>query len=279
MKGILFLFFAYSYKHIDVIGGVNHGVGYVFGTLLSILLWKVDRQYIYYKINNFLKNKIFIKNIFMQIFYILVIVVLLLINVKNSEITNFITVFLVIDISNTERKNLKKREKIKFYDSIATISNSIVNGFVGPLFYILLLGNIYGIIYTILFNVSQDEELSWFRWINNILSIVPSIIVQIVLYFAYVSRNKKVTMDFRGDYIVNLILRPVLNVDIIAAYIESVNFYYCMSQDDSNYVKSYGEYNNKINEECIKDYLGLAYTICIITFIVFFILKVIMYGK
>lgn len=215
----------------------------------------------------------------MQIFYILVIVLLLLINVKDNEITNFITAFIVIDISNTERKNLKKREKIKFYDSIATISNSIVNGFVGPLFYILLLGNIYGIIYTILFNISLDEELSWFKWINNILSIVPSLIVQIVLYFAYVSRNRKVTMDFRGDYIVNLILRPVLNVDIIAAYIESVNFYYCMSEDDLNYVKSYGEYNNKINEECIKDYLGLAYIICIITFIVFFILKVIMYSK
>ena len=259
--------------------GVNHGVGYVFGTLLSIFLWKVDRQYIYYKINNFLKNKIFIKNVFMQIFYILVIVLLLLINVKNNEITNFITAFIVIDISNTERKNLKKREKIKFYDSIATISNSIVNGFVGPLFYILLLGNVYGIIYTIIFNVSLDEEFLLFKWINIILSIVPSVIVQIVLYLVYVFRNKKSAMDFRGDYLVNLILRPLLNVDIIAAYVESVNFYYCMSQDDSNYVKSYGEYNNKINEKCIKDYLGIAYTICIITFIVFFILKVIMQGK
>lgn len=259
--------------------GVNYGVGYVFGTLLSILLWKVDRQYIYFKINNFLKSKIFIKNIFMQIFYILIIVALILINKKNNEIFNFITAFIVIDISNTERKNLKKREKIKFYDSIATISNSIVNGFVGPLFYVLLLGNIYGIIYTIIFNASLDEKLTWFKWINNVLSIIPSIIVQLVLYFAYVLRNRKVTMDFRGDYIINLILRPILNVDIIAAYIESVNFYYCMSQDDLNYIKSYGEYNNKINDECIKDYLGLAYIICIITFIVFFVMKVIIFIK
>ncbi|MDF2884075.1 MAG: hypothetical protein K0R54_4641 [Clostridiaceae bacterium] len=259
--------------------GVNHGVGYVFGTLLSILLWKVDRQYIYFKINYFLKNKIFIKNIFMQLFYLLVIVVLLLIRKENNEITNFITAFIVIDISNTERKNLKKREKIKFYDSIAAISNSLVNGFVAPLFYILVFGNIYGIIYTIIYNVSLDEELSLFKWINIIISIIPSIIVQIILYLAYVSRNRKITMDFRGDYFINLIFRPILNVDIIAAYIESVNFYYCMSQEDSNYVKSYGEYSNKINEECIKDYLGLAYIICILTFIVFYMLKVIILRK
>lgn len=234
----------------------------------------MERQEIYYKINNYLKNKIFIKNFLIQLFYIFIIVILLLIKRHNNEIFNCITAFIVIDISNTERKNLKKREKIKFYDSITTISDAMVYGFAAPLLYILIFGNVYGIAYTIIYNVSLDEKLSVFRWPNIILSIVPSIIIQIILYIVYVLRNRKITMDFKGDYFINLVFRPVLNIDIIAAYIESVNFYYCMADNNSNYVKSYGEYNNKINEECIKDYLGLAYVICIVIFAVFYILKI-----
>jgi hypothetical protein len=67
-------------------------------------------------------------------------------------------------------------------------------------------------------------------------------------------------------------MRPLLNVDILGAYVESVNFYYLHSSKNTDYLKSYGEYTKKIDDVCIKDYLSIGYGICLIIFIIFFIL-------
>ncbi|WP_027624810.1 hypothetical protein [Clostridium lundense] len=177
---------------------------------------------------------------------------------------------MVIDISNTEKKNLNKKEKVHFYDSISIISRSIVCGFVAPLLYILLFGNIGAIVYTFVYNISLQNNIKLFNYLFNIITILPAALSQLFLYIIYITRNKKFSIDFKGDYITNLYKKPLLNVDILAAYVESVNFYHYFSDKNTDYLKSYGDYKNKINNICIKDYLSIAYAICMINFIIFF---------
>jgi hypothetical protein len=178
----------------------------------------------------------------------------------------------VIDISNTENKNLKQREKVHFYDSISLISRSMVCGFIAPLSLVIFLGNIYGVAYMLIYNVSiAAYDLDVFRIIFVVLTIVPAMVAEAFLYFVYLCRNKRTFIDFKGDYFINLIIRPLLNVDILGAYVESVNFYYLYNSKNTDYLKSYGEYTKKIDEVCVKDYLSIGYGICLVMFIIFFL--------
>lgn len=249
------------------------GVGYLIGCLFSIILWKIDRQYIYYKLNYNLK-RLLKNNTLLSIFYVLFILLFcfLIRSIKYTELSNCITAFLVIDISNTERKNLKKREKVHFYDSISVISRSIVCGFIAPLLYILLIGNIGALIYSFIYNVNLQNSIELLNYLFKIITIPPAMLSQLFLYIIYITRNKKLSIDFKGDYFVNFYKKPLLNVDILAAYVESVNFYHYFNDRHTDYLKSYGDYKNKINDLCIKDYLSIAYAICMICFIIFFIL-------
>lgn len=240
---------------------------------MSILLWKFDRQLMYSRFDLWVK-KIIHNKIIIEILYLVIIggVCLILEKIKYIPIYNFITAFIVIDISNSERKNLQKVDRRHFYNTISLISRSLVSGFIAPLIYILVLGNYAGIIYSIVFNLSMDEEYTIVKLINSILTIIPSIIVQIVLYLIYLCRNKCIKIEFGGDYISNMIYFPLLNVDILAAYVESVNFYFYYSDDNMDYLKSYGKYSNKIDNVSIKDYLSISYAICFVYFIIFFII-------
>lgn len=236
------------------------------------MLWKFDRQALFRNLDNymfrFFKNQIIIQILY-GMFIIAVCFTISLISDKNSS--DAVTAFLVIDISNAERKNLDRRGKVYFYDSISLISKSIVCGFIAPLLYILLFGNIAGIIYMLIYNIGLDRELFAYNILSIITAIIPAIIAELFLYIIYVCRNRKISIDFKGDYFINCITRPLLNADVMAAYVEAVNFYYYFgTNSDVEYIKSYGDYNNKINEVCIKDYLGIAYGICMITFIVFY---------
>ncbi|GAA0724064.1 hypothetical protein GCM10008905_17460 [Clostridium malenominatum] len=248
------------------------GVGYLLGCLLSLILWKIDRQYVFSVINSKIR-KILKTDFLITAFYIILLVLLYFLYrlSNNKELLNFITSFLVIDISNTERKNLKKREKVHFYDSISLISRSIVCGFIAPIMYILFFDNYVALVYALIYNISLQNNILFFNFVFNIFTIVPSCFVQIVLYLIYLCRNKKISIDFKGDYLLNFYMKPLLNVDILAAYIESVNFYYCFNDNNTDYIKSYGEYTNKIDDICIKDYLSIAYSICMVCFVVFFI--------
>ncbi|SKA72630.1 hypothetical protein SAMN05428976_1015 [Clostridium sp. USBA 49] len=250
------------------------GIGYIVGCLASIVMWKIDRQYLFYKFDNMLK-KITSNKYILQIIYIFLImlIVFLMHTIKHLELSNAITSFLVIDISNTEKKNLSQREKVKFYESISTISRAVVCGFIAPLMLIIVFGNVFGILYMLLYNISfVNEDLNLIKVTFIALTIIPSIITEIFLYIVYFCRNKKSQIDFKGDYIINTFLRPLLNVDILGAYIESVNFYFLYNFKNTDYLKSYGKYTKKIDDICVKDYLSIAYGICLIFYIIFFYL-------
>lgn len=251
------------------------GVGYVIGCLLSILLWRIDRQRLYNLMNIKLKSKI--KNIYVvQIIYFCAIVLIYigLHHIKSNEVFNAITTFIVIDISNTERKNLNHTEKKYFYDTISTISRALVCGFISPLFYIVIFGNDASIVFTLLYNLSLDENLNVIGTCKSIAIIIPALVAEAFIYIIYVFRNKKLKIRFKGDYINNFWKIPLLNLDILAAYIESVNFYFHYNSKNMHYLKSYGDYAGKIDNACIKDYLSVSYSICFILFTVFIFLQI-----
>ena len=247
------------------------GIGFVIGCFTSILLWKIDRTYLFFIVNKLLK-KLFKKDLILEIFYFIVIIVsiIALYNIKGNEMYNFITAFLVIDVSNNEKKNLKLQDKIHFYDSISTISRSLLCGFIAPLFFIMTFGNSFAIAYLIINKLHSIDRYVMIKILFNLFSFVPSIITQFLLYLVYLIRNKRMHIDFKGEYLVNCVKRPLLNLDIMGAYIESVNFYYHFDDKDIHYIKSYGEYTNKIDEICVKDYLSISYGICILSFILFY---------
>ncbi len=246
------------------------GIGYVIGCLLSILLWRLDRQGLFNFVNIKLKRKI--KNLYaIQFLYICVAAFIFigLIFIKSNQLYNAVTAFMVIDISNTERKNLNHTEKKHFYDTISTISRALICGFIAPLFYIIILGNQGAIVFTLFYNLSLDEDLSIIGKVLSMLTIIPSLIAQTFLYIIYFFRNKNLNIKFKGDYINNFWKMPLLNLDILAAYVESVNFYFYYNQDNMHYLKGYGDYTNKIDHVCIKDYLSISYSICFIIFTIF----------
>ena len=262
------------------------GIGYLVGCLFSILLWKFDRQGIFNFINKKLRKKI--KNVYvLQLIYLCVLIFIcvglnlltkfnLLPNpffIKDNQVYNGITAFMVIDISNTERKNLNKTEKKYFYDTISTISRALICGFITPLFYIIILGNGAAIIFTIIYNLTLHNDLNIIDRLKSIATIIPSLIAEVFLYTIYVFRKRSFKINFKGDFIRNLWKIPLLNVDIIAAYIESVNFYFHYNGNNVHYLKSYGDYNGKIDDTNIKDYLSINYSICFIVFIVFVVLE------
>lgn len=190
-------------------------------------------------------------------------------HIKSNEVFNAITTFIVIDISNTERKNLNHTEKKYFYDTISTISRALVCGFIAPLFYIVVMGNNASIMFTLLCIFTLDEDLSIMKMCRNIAIILPSLLAEAFIYIIYIFRNKKVKINFKGDYINNFWKIPLLNLDILAAYIESVNFYFHYNSNNMHYLKSYGEYAGKIDNGCVKDYLSVSYSICFILFTAF----------
>ncbi|MGH4125722.1 MAG: hypothetical protein ACREV6_22650 [Clostridium sp.] len=258
------------------------GIGYVFGCLLSILLWRLDRQGLFNFVNIELRKKI--KNIYVLQFIYFSAVIAIYIGltfmensslIKNGEVYNALTAFIVIDISNTERKNLHHTERKHFYDTMSTISRSLICGFIAPLFYIIMFGNGAAVIFTLVYNLSFDENLNIIGRILSIACIIPALIGEIFLYSIYVFKNKNLKIKFKGDYINNLWKTPLLNVDILAAYIESVNFYFHYNGNNMHYLKSYGEYNNKIDDACIKDYLSISYSICFVLFIAILLLKLV----
>ena len=252
------------------------GIGYLIGCLLSILFWKLDRQRLFNFVNIKLKRKV--KNIYViqgVYFCVIIAIYIGLTFIKTNQIYNTITAFIIIDISNTERKNLKHTERKQFYDTISTISRALICGFIAPLFYIVMLGNAAAIIFTLMYNFSQDESLSIIGKLLSFTIIIPSLIAEVFLYTIYIFRNKNFKINFKGDYISNVWKVPLLNIDILAAYIESVNFYFHYNDKNMHYLKSYGDYTNKIDDVSIKDYLSISYSICFILFTMFVFLQLI----
>lgn len=240
---------------------------------MSIVLWNIDRQKIFSAVNDKVRIKIENRILFQVLIFVLLTAVLLLtMLIHKSELFNCVTAFLVIDISNTENKNLKFKEKINFYDSISAISCSLICGFIAPLLYIAILGNNAAIIYMLLYNSSKvNSDCYVLERVLAVFNLIPALIAELFLLIINAFRNKLKKIDFKGDFFANCFVRPLLNADILAANIEAVNFYFYYNENDMKYIKSYGSYNKKIDEMCIKDYLGISYSISIIIFIIFFI--------
>ncbi|WP_367666911.1 hypothetical protein, partial [Clostridium sp.] len=53
-----------------------------------------------------------------------------------SEIINALVAFIILDISNSERRNLNLKDKIKFYESLSIMTKSLLCGFIAPLMFI-----------------------------------------------------------------------------------------------------------------------------------------------
>lgn len=250
------------------------GIGYLLGCFLSICLWNIERHKYFKGIDKKLKL-VFKNNIVIIIIYLAIIIggfPLFHFFIK-GEFSSFITAILIIDISNSELYNLKLKDRIKFYDSLSILTESLLCGFIAPLTYIAISGENYvGILYFIIYNLSKLGNYSIFKFILSILNIIPSLILQCLYYVIYVFRNKKLSIEFKGDYLQNTFIRPILNLEIMGAYIEEVNFYYHFNKKDTSYIKSYGNYNSRIDEECIKDYLSISYGIAFFIFILFIII-------
>jgi hypothetical protein len=238
------------------------------------LLWRLDRQRLFSLINTKFRRRV--KNVYViQFIYICVFTLIYigLSHIKGNEVFNAITTFIVIDISNTERKNLNHTERKHFYDTISTISRALVCGFIAPLFYIVVLGNKASIVFALLYHFSLDEELNVLGICKSLVIMIPALMAQTFLYIIYVFRNKKLKIEFKGDYVNNFYRIPLLNLDILAAFVECVNFYCYYNSNNMHYLKGYGNYAGKIDDACIKDYLSISYSICFILFTVFIFLQ------
>ncbi|WP_346913527.1 hypothetical protein [Clostridium sp.] len=244
--------------------------------MLSILFWKFDRHDLAITVNEKFNAKIRDKAVLQWVYFILIIILGVIISaISNSEIVNAIVAFFVIEISNSERKTVIKKstEKKEFYNTLSLISKSLICGFLAPLIYILIIGNTGGVIYTLIYYTSDDEGLKFINSILNMLNIIPTLIGGMFLYIVYVIRNKTFKINFKGDFFINIFTNPLLNIYILAAYIESVNFYYIQDKG-VHYLKSYGVYQGKIDDLCVKDFLTVIYGVCFIFFVIFWIYMV-----
>ena len=252
------------------------GIGYILGCLVSILLWKIDRQQIFRKINDKL-IKIFREKIIVEVIYLSLIIGLFFLYYYfgATEYMNFLTAFLIIDISYSERYNLNLNDKIQFYKSLSLLTKGILCGFIAPLFYIMVFrNNYYGLVYFMIYQLYETGDYVVIDFIFRITTVIPSLILQGIYYIIYIFKNRTLKMDFKGDYFSNVIKRPILNPDIMAAYIENINFYYYFQSRNTSYIKSYGNFNSKIDKECIKDYLNIIYGIAFLVFIIFLIIRI-----
>lgn len=219
-------------------------------------------------------NVIHSRAVVQALYFVLIITICFLLDkINDIEIYNAITAFIVVDISNTERATIENLEKYHFGNSISALSQALIIGFIAPLFYITLVGNDAGIFYCLFSNLAIAGSYKQFSFFVKILNIIPSIIAQFFLYFIYVIRNKKWRMDFKGDYKYNCVLNPTLNVDIMAANIQKVNFNFYYADNFNSYIKRYGDFKSKIDRNCIKDYLGIVYGSCMVCFTLFFIIN------
>lgn len=251
-------------------------IGYLIGCLFSILFYKFDRSRYWLKINGVIKKAVN-DIILVQILYMSVICIItyLLADLGESEIVDGIVLFIVIDISYTEKKILDRgcRDKRKkFYKSISVISKSFIEGFAAPLIYIMCFGNWAGIGYFMTVMVSKDKECTVFSFVLKILSIIPSLAGCFILYIIYIARCRTWRINFKGDFLHNVVNNPLLNIYIMAAYIESVNFYY-VEEREVHYLKSYGAFKGKIDDMCVKNYVSIIYGVSFVIFLLFWIVE------
>lgn len=191
---------------------------------------------------------------------------------NNTLIFNLLTILFVIDVKNYSNEITKSKSKIKLYNLMSSISKSLVLGFVAPVFLILLLGNNVAFLFSILYKINKKFKFRIINCIINLIAILPCFITEIFVYIVIVIRNKTGKINFKGDFIYNSLFNPLLNLSIMSAYMESVNFYYHYKYSNKDSLKYYGNYKYKIDTLCVKDYLSITYGIAFILFAIFLFL-------
>ncbi|MFA6939388.1 MAG: hypothetical protein WCQ54_00175 [Clostridiaceae bacterium] len=248
------------------------GIGYVLGCLLSILFKKIDKykilEKVYHKSKKIIKADILFI-VILAVFFIALKYAFMIIS--DEEIKNFVTFIICIDISNTEFVNLKNKGNKNFYNSISTITKALVGGFIGPVLYAALFGNLFAVFYYILFLTNDILDKKLTNILIRILNIIPAFLAGLLFYLIYIIRYKTFKIDFKGDFFINSILNPLLNLNIIAANLESINFYYFKSDYD---IKNYGSGKCSIDSICIKEFLNHTYFVCLISFIIFIVIEI-----
>ena len=245
------------------------GIGYSLGCLVSILLWSFERERLFCTLDRFINKFIGNKAIRYTITAALIGIILFIFIRIKGEYMNFIAAFLVIDLSHSERENIDAME-IKFHKTIAIACRALVCGFTAPLLYLVLLGNYGALIYFLLYNLCSLQDYKFLHPILRVLTIIPGIIAQGVLYLIYLVQGRgRAEIDFKGDYFTYIWERPLLNVEITAACMEDVSFYYFFSREDKSYMKSYGSEKKLLDEDNIQHYIGTLYLASFMIFLFF----------
>lgn len=253
--------------------------GYLLGGTLSLLLYKVDRRKVASLFKSMLKKKIKNEEAIQVIYLLLTILVSVAIGlIPENEAINGIVAFSVLEISGaTWGLNIKAlikstSERKIFYRILILLGKSLVATFITPLMIILLFGNGPAVAYGMIYFLFKDINHGLGERLLNILFIIPSLIGDGLLYLVYICRNKTLKINFKGEFFENLLYMPLLNVYILGAYIETVNFYHIENCEVVHYLKSYGVYQGKIDEVAIKDLVTIIYGVAGAAFVLFIIL-------
>lgn len=253
-------------------------VGYLFGGTLSLLLYKFDRKHVALTVKSLMESKFKNRKAIDGIYFLLTIIVAVAVHlIPESEAINGMVIFYVLEISGAERgirdklsKNISER-KI-FYNKLFLLGKSLVGSFITPLMIIIFLGNAPAIAYGMIYFFVNELDYRWSKKIGNILFIIPSLIGDGLLYLVYICRNRTFKISFKGEFFQNLLYMPLLNIYILGAYIETVNFYYIENYEVVHYLRSYGGYQGKIDEVATKDLVTIIYGVAGAAFILFIIL-------
>jgi len=247
-------------------------VGYLLGGVTSLVLFRVNRREVISLIKWWLESNIKSKSILQGAYIGIILLVTLLICIApESEIVNALVAFGVLEIAGTSRGiNCKNSDARKFfYNTLVIIGKSFIGSFIAPLIILVTFGNAACVAYGLLYYLSDELDFPVGEKLLNILYIVPSIIGGGLLYIVYIFRNKTVKIDFKGEFFQNLMYMPLLNIYILGAYIESVNFYYIENKKVVHYLRSYGGYQGKIDDIAIKDLVTIIYGVAGVAFIIF----------
>lgn len=254
-------------------------VGYLIGGTLSLLLYKIDRKSVTARIKFILKTNV--KNEkYVNIILLLLItsVAIMVYLAPQSEEINAIISFVVLELMGREVEVKEKKsrrnpsERKIFYDTLFKLGRALIGTFITPLIIILLFGNVVAIVYGMVYFFFDEINYGLGAKIINIIFIIPSLIGDGLLYLVYICRNGTFKISFKREFFHNLVYMPLLNIYILGAYIETVNFYYIENCEAVHYLRSYGDYQGKIDEIAIRDLVTIIYGVAAVLFILFIIL-------
>lgn len=261
-------------------------VGYFFGGMLSLLLWKLDRRGVVSTIKGFLGYGLKHREVVDAVALVIIMVLVVIVNlIPEGEAINCMVAFSVLEITqgqndksiknlrkNTTRKNLSAKERKAFYSTLLIMGKSLIGSFITPLIIIMFLGNGMAVAYGMIYFYFGEGNYKGVKKLLNVFFIIPSLIGDGFLYLVYICRNKTFKISFKGEFFQNLFYMPLLNIYILGAYIETVNFYYVECYEVVHYLRSYGRYQGKVDEVAIKDLVTIIYGVAGAAFILFIVL-------